>query len=82
MRAAAGEHLLDHGLVAIHALHLVERAFVVVSPDPVHAIENRLYRLGCQAFQIGVFDAQDERAAVFAGKRPENKAVRTPPMCR
>jgi hypothetical protein len=67
---AAGKHLLDHFFITIHTLHLVKRAFVVIQPHPVHAVENRLYRFRGGALQICVFDTQNEGAAMFAGISP------------
>ncbi len=60
------QHLLDDFLVARHAPHLVEGAFVVVQLEPVHAVQDGLYRFRRGAFHVGVLDAQDEGAAVLA----------------
>ena len=68
-----GQHLSDHFLVALHALHLVERTFVVIQSQPGHAVENGLHRLGRRALHVGVLDAQDERAAVTAGEGPRKQ---------
>jgi hypothetical protein len=57
---AGFQHLLDHHLVALHALHLVERAFVVAQLQPVHGFENAVDGRLRRAGDIGVFDAQDE----------------------
>jgi hypothetical protein len=43
---------------------------VGVQAYPLHAVENDLHRFGGRAFQIGVFDAQQEFAAVVSGKCP------------
>ena len=67
---AAGQQLLDHFLVTVKALGLVERAFVVVQTYPVHAVHNGFYRFRGGAFQVGVFDAQHKGAALLAGKCP------------
>jgi hypothetical protein len=57
-------------LVAVHALHLVERAFVVVQAQPGHAFDDDVHRRLRGALQVGVFDAQDEVAASGARKGP------------
>ena len=78
---AAGQHLLEHFLVAIQALGLVERAFVVIQIQPGHAVEDRLHRLGGRARDVGVFDAQDELAAVMTRERPrEQRGARAADM--
>jgi hypothetical protein len=46
------------------------RAFVPIETEPVQAVEDDLVRLGGVAFLIGVLNAEDELAAVFAGKKP------------
>ena len=61
---ACRKHLRDDFLVARHALHLIKRTFVVVKTEPVHAVDDRLHRLGRGAFEIGIFDAQNESAAM------------------
>ena len=43
---------------------------VGVQAYPLHAVENDLHGFGGGALQIGVFDAQQEFAAVVLGKRP------------
>ena len=70
---AGGQHLRDHFTVAVHALHLVERAFVGLHAKPVHAVQDRLHRLGRGALDIGVLDAQHEGALVVAGEGPREQ---------
>jgi hypothetical protein len=67
---AGVQHRLDDLAVAVHALHLVERAFVVLQAQPLHAVQDRLHRFRGRALQVGVFDAQDEGAAEVAGIGP------------
>jgi len=67
---AGRQHLRDHLLVPVHALHLVERPLVRVQTEPVHAVEDRLHRLRRGAGDVGVLDAQDEAPAVAAGEGP------------
>ncbi len=54
----------------VHALRLVERAFVVIEPQPLHALEDRVDGLGRGALAVGVLDAQDERAAMASCVQP------------
>ncbi|MPN34314.1 hypothetical protein SDC9_181807 [bioreactor metagenome] len=67
---ALGLQLRQHFLVAVHALHLVERAFVVVELQPRHAFDDHIDRCLRGTLHVGVFDAQDEVALVGARKRP------------
>jgi hypothetical protein len=67
---AGGLQLRQHLLVAVHALHLVERAFVMVQPQPGHAFDDDVHRRLRIALQVGVFNAQDEVAASGARKGP------------
>src|SRR6267142_2112628 len=72
--ATVGLPLLDQSvgdfLVASEPLHLKERTFVPVEPEPAHGVENRLHRSVGGALEVGVLDAQDEFAAVFLRVRP------------
>ena len=45
-------------------------AFVPVEAEPAHAVEDRLAGFLGVAGLVGVLDAQDERAAMFAGEEP------------
>src|SRR6266853_737004 len=56
--------------VARKPLHLKERAFVPVEPEPAHRVEVRLHRNFGRALKVRVLDAQDEFAAVLSGVRP------------
>ena len=67
---ALAQELVDDLPVPVHALRLVERPLVVVEAEPLHAVEDRLHRLGRGALAVGVLDAQDERAAVTARVQP------------
>ena len=40
---AAGFEFFQHGLVTVHALHLVERAFVMVEAQPLHAFDDDVH---------------------------------------
>src|SRR5690606_28661822 len=67
------QHALYDFAVAVHALHLVERAFVGCQAQPFHAIKYGLNGFGRGAFQVSVFDAQDEGSAVMPGKCPREQ---------
>jgi hypothetical protein len=54
---ALRNQLLDDLAIAVETARLVERALVAVEPQPGHAVEDRLHRLGCRALEIGIFDA-------------------------
>jgi hypothetical protein len=62
--------LLQHLAVAWHALHLVDRSFVVVQSHPGHAVENDLHGFLRRTLDVGVFNAQNEGAAVVLGESP------------
>ena len=64
------QHELDDFLVTFHALHLVERAFVVIQLKPRHPVQYGLHRFRRGALHIGIFDAQNESATMFAGIGP------------
>jgi hypothetical protein len=69
-------------LVTGHAVGLVDRAFVVVQPEPVHRFENGVDGGLSAALAVGVLDAQDELAAAWRASSQQYSAVRAPPMCR
>ena len=52
-------HLRDHGAVTVHALHLVERAFIDVHVQPCHRLQDHVDGFLAGTLHIGVFDAQD-----------------------
>ena len=55
------------------AVAALERAFVPVEPEPFQTVVDGLGRLGGIAGFVGVFDAQDERAAGVPGVEPVEK---------
>jgi hypothetical protein len=67
---ALAQELVDDLLVTVHALRLVEGSLVVVEAQPLHAVEDRLHRLGRGSLAVGVLDAQDELPAVSARVQP------------
>ena len=64
--------------VRLHALGLAVRAvgaagldpFVPLQAHPAQIVENRLLGLARRALEIGVFDAEDERAVLAARQQP------------
>jgi hypothetical protein len=70
VRLALAHQLLDDLAVPVEPLHLIERPFVVVEPEPVHRVEDRLRRCVGGPLRVGVLDAQDEFATMAAGIRP------------
>ncbi len=67
---AVRQHAGDHFLVPVEALGLVERAEVVIEPEPLHALEDDPDRFLGRALAVRVLDAQDELAAHAAGVEP------------
>ena len=45
-------------------------AFVPLQSHPAQIVENRLFGRARRAFEVGVLDAQDERAALPARQQP------------
>jgi len=45
-------------------------------------VENRLYRLGVEARDVGVLDGQNELPREDRANAHENSACAAPPMCR
>ena len=67
---AVGQHLRDHFTIAIHALHLIVRAVVVVQIQPCHRIQNFRHVFRCGALYVRILDAQDKSAAEMARQCP------------
>ena len=75
---AGGEQLRGGGLVAGQSLGLAVGgvrpadvgAFVPVEAEPAEALHDAVFRTGDGALLVGVFDAEDECAAVMAGEEP------------
>ncbi|KFB73760.1 MAG: hypothetical protein AW09_000986 [Candidatus Accumulibacter phosphatis] len=76
--ATGQEHFFDDLLVARHPLRLVEGPLVVLEPQPVHAVKNRLHRFRSRTYQVGVLDAQDEAAGMVASVSPREKGSARP----
>ena len=64
------QQLLDDLQITIEALRLVKRSLVVVEPEPLHAVENRLHRFGRGPLEIGIFYSQHEASAGLAAEQP------------
>ncbi len=64
------QQLGDDLAVTIHALHLVERTFVRIQAQPLHAIQNALDGLGGGALQIRILNTQHKSALMMTGKSP------------
>ena len=66
-------HLLEHFAITIHALHLIERAFVEIEAQPRHAFENGIDGFAGRALDVGVLDPQHEGPFHLARERPRIK---------
>ena len=60
----------QHSFVAVHALHLIERALVMVEAQPSHAFNDHVNRGLGRAVEVGVFNAQNKVTARGACKGP------------
>src|SRR5262249_23475054 len=49
------------------------RTFVVVEPQPRHAVQDRADRFGRGALDVRIFDSEDELALVMARERPREQ---------
>src|SRR5690606_11072799 len=70
VRVARGDELLGDLAVTVQALGLIDRALVVVEPEPAHRLEDGVDRRLRAALAVGVLDAQDELAAAPARHQP------------
>ena len=68
--AAVREHFVDDFLISSKAVHLIDRTFVIIEIEPLHAVENDLHRFLCGTYLIGILNAQQEFAAEMAGDCP------------
>ena len=73
IRMSRGQHVADHGAIAVEALRLVVRALVGGESEPRHALEDHPHRLLGGALAIGILDAQHEPAAGPARVEPAVK---------
>ena len=67
---ALGHELLGHFAITLQPMGLVDRAFVVIQPQPGHRIQDGVDRRLGAALTVGVLDAQDEFAATAPGLQP------------
>ena len=70
IRLAGVHEFLGNFDVTIHAQRLIIRAFVMIQPEPVHAVENRFHRFVGGTLAIGVLDAQDELSTAMPRFEP------------
>jgi len=56
--------------MAVSALRLIGRLFIIIDAKPIQAAKNRINRLLCGALLIGVFNPQQRLSAVMAGIKP------------
>src|SRR5450755_3586534 len=56
--------------IHFHALGLLVGALVPIEAKPAHALQNAFHYLSRRALDVGILNAQDERAAVMAGEQP------------
>ena len=78
VHGAALFQLFERCGIRVHALHLEIRTslatdlgtFIPIEPQPLHGVQDDVDVFLRGALGVGVLDAQDERAAHGAGKRP------------
>src|SRR5206468_11823231 len=70
VRFALGEEAVGDFLVALHASALEHELLVPVEAQPGEPVEDHLRMLVGRARLVGVFDAQQELAALVAGVQP------------
>ena len=67
--------------MAVGALKLADRLAVPIETEPFEPVENRVHRALRRPFPVGVFDAQQERAAEALGVEPvEQRRARASDM--
>src|SRR5690625_754320 len=72
------EQLSDDLAIALKTFGLVVRTLVVVQPEPLHTVQNRLHRLRRGAIAVGILDAQHEAAAVATRVKPGEQCGTSP----
>src|SRR5581483_7651380 len=78
IRAALRDEPLDHRAVAIETFGLKvgtvrsadRRTFVPIKTEPAQAVENSVDHIRRGSFDVGVFDAEDEHAAMAPREQP------------
>ena len=67
---AGRDQLINDLEMTLHVLRLIKDLFVIVEPEPFHALKQHLNRLWRRTFEVGVFDAEQKLAADMAGIKP------------
>ena len=57
------EHHIDHFFIAVQTIHLVDRTFVVIEFQPLHAIDDHVNGFLRGALLVRIFDTKEELAA-------------------
>ena len=65
-----GEKLVDDFEMTLHVLGLVEDLFIIVEPQPLHALEEHLDGLRRGTLEVGVLDTEQELATRVASEKP------------
>jgi hypothetical protein len=67
---AAREQAIRSGAIQVEALRLEEGPFVPFDSQPLQAIQDALNEFGPVAFDVGILDAQQQRAALMSREKP------------
>ena len=67
---SGGQQLRGALAIHFHALGLMVGTLVPVEAEPAHALQDAVNHLRGRALEIGVLNAQDQRAAVMASEQP------------
>ena len=67
---AARQQLFGGGAISGQAIRLVKRSLIPVKAQPAQAVEDAVDQFRAIALDVGVFDAQNERAARVAREKP------------
>src|SRR5579862_4400218 len=67
---SSGQEFRSALAIQFHALRLMVGSLIPVEAKPAHALQDALNHFRCRALEVGVFNAQDERATVMAGEEP------------
>jgi len=73
IRQALLQQLLNVFFIACGALGLAKRPLIPIKPQPFQAFQNVFLPFGAGTLQIGIFNPENESAAVFSGKQPIKK---------
>ena len=67
---SGGQQLRRALAIELHALGLVVGTLVPIEAEPAHALQDAVNHLRGRAFEIGVLNTQDQRAAMMTGEEP------------